>query len=280
LGPASETRYPWFVVHDDTSDSTPFDATLAGTLDVGLDTAESFGPYRVGSRVGAGGMGVVYSAQTEAGTRVAIKRLHRELADDKSRARFVREAEILETLRHHALVRHVDHGHTADGDPYLVMEWLDGEDLAQRLRRGPLSVEQAIALGLQLAGGLAAAHAAGVLHRDIKPTNIFLPGGELERAKIIDFGVAHWRRATRALTRTGGIVGTPGYMSPEQARGEADVDERTDIYSLGCVLYECLAGQPPFQAIAMLAKILLEDAQPLSKLRPTSLSSLWPRSQR
>jgi serine/threonine protein kinase len=247
----------------DTSESAPFDPTLAGTLDAGSDTVGSFGPYHVGSRVGAGGMGVVYSAQTDAGTRVAIKRLHRELADAKSRARFIREAEILETLDHSALVRHVDHGSTDDGDPYLVMEWLDGEDLAQRLRRGPLSVEQSVAFGRQVASGLAAAHAAGVLHRDVKPTNIFLPDGELERAKIIDFGVAHWRLATRALTRTGGIVGTPGYMSPEQARGEADVDERTDIYSLGCVLYECLAGQPPFQAkhaIAMLAKILLEDA--------------------
>jgi tetratricopeptide (TPR) repeat protein len=255
----------------DTSESAPFDATLAGTLDAGLDTVKSFGPYRVGGRIGAGGMGVVYSAQTDAGTRVAIKRLHRELADAKSRARFLREADILETLDHPALVRHVAHGSTDDGDPYLVMEWLDGEDLAQRLRRGSLSVEQAVALGRQLASGLAAAHAAGVLHRDVKPTNIFLPDGELERAKIIDFGVAHWRLATRALTRTGGIVGTPGYMSPEQARGEADVDERTDIYSLGCVLYEGLAGQPPFQAkhaIAMLAKILLEDAQPLSELRP------------
>jgi tetratricopeptide (TPR) repeat protein len=205
-------------------------------------------------------MGTVYEARDRAsGMRVAVKvvRGHGRL-DGK---RFAREAELLAELDHPAVVRYVAHGDTGDDGQYLVMEWLDGEDLANRAARAPLTTAESVTLLRSAAEGLAAAHARGMLHRDIKPSNLFLVGGAVDRVKILDFGLAR-RMDGRALTRTGTILGTLDYMAPEQARAARTLDARADVFSLGCVMYECLTGRPPFSSdheTAVLAKILFEE---------------------
>src|SRR5262249_30997361 len=143
-------------------------------------------------------------------------------------------------------------------------------DLAVRLGRGPLTIDETIALGRRAAHALGAAHARGVVHRDIKPSNLFLPGGSIERLKVIDFGIAHAANELRT-TLSGVVMGTPSHMAPEQARGTYDVDGRADLFSLGCVLFKCLTGRPPFDgrhAMAILAKVLFEDTPQLCVLRP------------
>jgi serine/threonine protein kinase len=140
-----------------------------------------------------------------------------------------------------------------------------------RLQRGTLDAREGAALGRRAAEALAAAHARHVVHRDIKPSNLFLPGGDVERVKILDFGIARLMQEARALTATGIVIGTAGYMAPEQARGDRDVDGRADVFSLGAVLFECLAGRPAFagqHVMAMLAKVLLEEPPPLRDLCP------------
>jgi eukaryotic-like serine/threonine-protein kinase len=170
--------------------------------------------FLIEEKIGSGGMGVVYRARDPEGDRlVALKVLDR--AAEAEPERFAREARILASLRHPAIVRHVAHGHTAAGQAFLAMEWLDGEDLSVRLRRQGLTMAEAVQLGQRLAGALAEAHARGVVHRDLKPANVFLPGGRLDRAVLIDFGVAQTAFASARLTRSGAIVGTPSYMSPE-----------------------------------------------------------------
>ena len=215
----------------------------------------------LGRVVGAGGMGRVHEAIDESsGRRLAVK-LIQTVRDDADAARFTAEAEVLEALDHPAIVAYVGHGTTPAGDHYLAMQWLDGEHLGQRLEREPLTVADAIALGRRLAAGLAAAHAAGVVHRDLKPGNIVLVDGDVARATLVDFGIAR-RPGADSLTRTGDLLGTPGYMAPEQARGRRDVDGRADLFALGCVLYHALAGRPPFEAdevMTVLARLLLED---------------------
>ncbi|HTJ43866.1 MAG TPA: protein kinase [Kofleriaceae bacterium] len=212
----------------------------------------------------AGGMGAVYRARDRLnGERVAVKLLH-EAGDGQ---RFLREAALLAELRHPAIVRHVAHGRTATGELYLAMEWLDGEDLAQRIARGPLSADDTIAIVRRIADALALLHDRGGLHRDLKPSNLFLEGGRADRAKLLDFGVA--RAAAVGVTRTGTIMGTPGYTAPEQARGVRDLDARADVFALGCVMYECLTGRPAFKGdhpMAVLARILLEDPPRLAEV--------------
>ncbi len=217
---------------------------------------------------GAGGMGTVYRARDrETGETVALKLLHADGAEETKR--FVREATLLADLAHPGIVRHVAHGVSSDGVPWLAMAWLEGCDLATALARGPTPA-QSVALVLRAAEILGAAHARGIVHRDVKPSNLFLEGGRLDRVLVLDFGVAHrddWSRATR----TGTMLGTPAYMSPEQAKGERGVDARTDVYALGCVLFECLTGRPPLFAdtlMALLAKVLLEEPPRASELRP------------
>ena len=209
----------------------------------------------------SGGMGDVYRAQDRlTGEKVAVKVLQGNRALDG--ARFTREAEALSDLRHPGIVRYVAHGATASGERYLAMEWLEGEDLADRLDRGPLSVEEVVVLARGVAEALAVAHMRGVIHRDIKPGNLYLPGGAIERCKILDFGIARFGRDARTATATGMMMGTPGYMAPEQARGDPDLDARTDVFALGCVLFECLTGKPAFvgeHVMALLAKILLDE---------------------
>ena len=217
---------------------------------------------------GAGGMGTVYRAlDQETGLPVALKVL---LGRDGA-LRFAREARLLSSARHPAIVRHVASGAAEDGSPYLVMEWVEGEELVARLGRGRLGVGDSVRLARRVADALATVHALGVVHRDLKPSNLLLGGGRVEEIKLLDFGIALPADASRELTRAGTTIGTPGYMAPEQARGERDVDARADLFSLGCVLFQCLTGQPAFtgsHVIALLAKVLLEDAPRVTSLRP------------
>jgi tetratricopeptide (TPR) repeat protein len=226
--------------------------------------------FEVAGLARSGGMGDVYRAQDRlTGEQVAVKVLQGNRALDG--ARFKRESEALSNLRHPGIVRYVAHGVTPAGERYLVMEWLEGEELADRLDRAPLSIEHAVALTRCVAESLAAAHAHGVVHRDIKPGNLYLPGGDVERCKILDFGIAHFGHDLRTRTATGMMMGTPGYMAPEQARGDPDLDARTDVFALGCVLFECLTGKPAFvgeHVMALLAKILLDETPRVRALVP------------
>ncbi len=217
---------------------------------------------------GSGGMGQVYEARDrETGRRLAIKVLANPGADGT--ARFTAEAEILEGLSHPRIVAYVAHGVTGRGDPYLAMEWVDGETLAHRLAREPLSVPDVLAIAHQLADALVFAHAAGIIHRDVKPSNIILVGGRPDDLRLADFGIA--KTAARDLTHTGQLVGTPGYMAPEQALGRQAIDGRADLFALGCVLYESLARTSPFsgeEVMQILAKLLLHEPAPIESLRP------------
>jgi predicted ATPase/predicted Ser/Thr protein kinase len=221
---------------------------------------------------GAGGMGRVYRALDRlTGEPVALKVMH----DARSREadRFAREARVLAELHHPGIVRYVAHGATPAGEPFLAMEWIDGEDLGQHLAHRRPSLGEVLALARRLAEALGAAHRQGVVHRDVKPSNVLLPGGDLGRARLLDFGIARLSHGAPALTRTGRMLGTPGYMAPEQASGGRDVDARADVFSLGCVLFEALAGRPAFQAehpMAVLAKILLEEAPRLGEVVPAA----------
>jgi tetratricopeptide (TPR) repeat protein len=216
---------------------------------------------------GKGGMGTVYRALDRVtGSSAAVKVLPSE--GGPRVARFAREARLLAELAHPNIVRYLAEGTTAMGEPFLAMEWLEGEDLHQRLKREGLDPNESVQLAIAVANALGAAHARGIVHRDIKPSNLLLVDGDVRRVKVLDFGIAHV--AADSMTRTGIAMGTPGYMSPEQARGARDIDARADVYSIGCVLFECLIGHPPFigdSAMAVLAKILLEDAPRLGSLR-------------
>src|SRR5262249_51398901 len=155
------------------------------------------------------------------GLVAALKVLRKGAVHDG--ARFVREAEILAAHAHPSIVRYIAHGVMPSGERYLAMEWLEGETLADHLARGRLTVAQSVAFGAQVALALAEVHRQGVVHRDLKPGNIFLRGGALEAAMLIDFGLARSAHASTKLTVTGAILGTPAYMAPEQARGEIDI---------------------------------------------------------
>ncbi|HYO97178.1 MAG TPA: protein kinase, partial [Polyangiaceae bacterium] len=248
------------------------------------------GRFVVEREVGRGGAGIVYRAQ-DLVTRqvVALKVINAEAGvAPEEEARLMREGELLARLDHPGIVKIVAFGVFEDtGLPFVAMEWLDGEDLAARQRRLPLSLAEALELMLRLTRSLEAAHDAGVIHRDIKPGNIFLcprdaasdSGGLLDvEPKLVDFGVA--ARGDIRVTRTGDVVGTPAYMAPEQARGDAPVDARSDIYSLGATLFELIAGRPPHvgpTVIATLARLVTTPPPRLSELRrdvPPSVDAL------
>ncbi|MGK4002367.1 protein kinase [Sorangium sp. So ce1036] len=211
---------------------------------------------------GSGGMGAVWRAlDRESGHVVALKVIFNQGREHV--VRFQREARLLAELEHPAVARYIDHGVTSDGLYYLAMEWLEGEDLGERLSRGPLGIEPSLMLVGRVAEALAAVHARGIVHRDLKPTNVFLPGGDIGGAKLIDFGIARQADATYELTLTGSAIGTPAYMAPERVRGDLDVDARADLYSIGCLLFECMTGRAPFVAqhpLSVLAKVLFEAA--------------------
>ncbi len=216
---------------------------------------EHLGEYELLDKLGEGGMGEVFLARhARRDTHVAIKILKASLsADDKLVQRFWGEAKAAASIQHPAIAQVLDVGRTESGSAFLVMEYLKGETLRHRLRReGPMQERQAVGFAKQLASVLSAAHAKGIVHRDIKPENIFIVvapeivGGE--RIKLLDFGVAKLMdpQAGMNLTQTGDVIGTPMYMSPEQCRGTGQYDARTDLYSLGCVMFEMICGRPPF----------------------------------
>ncbi len=227
------------------------------------------GRYEITRLAGRGGMGAVYEAKDhQTGEIVAIKLLGGASRDERDR--FDREARVLAALSHPAIVRYLDHGEINATEPYLVMELLAGEALDAKLSRGRLEVDETLAMAERIAMALAAAHEREVVHRDIKPSNIFLPNGNLHEAKLLDFGIARRQVETRILTRTGEFMGTPGYVAPEQARGDESMNSRADVFSLGCVLFECLVGKPAFTGhhiVAILAKVLFEDVPRVSSIR-------------
>ena len=219
-----------------------------------LEGSVAAGQYRIGRRMGSGASGVIYEAVRIAdGLPVAIKLLraaaaHEAVASDRLR----REAEALGLAWHPHVVEIIDHGRLPDGTSYLVMELLHGESLATRLRtKGRLAPTDLLPIAMQVCDALSAVHAAGIVHRDVKPSNVFLAvGGEDptvagERVKLLDFGIARVEWEETRITNTGGPLGTPGYMSPEQETGSGEVDGRSDLFALGAMLYECLVGDPP-----------------------------------
>ena len=217
-------------------------------------------------------MGTVYRARDRySGEPVALKLLHSGGGTSDEAERFLREAQLLAELRHPGIVSHVAHGQTPEGQRFLAMEWLEGQDLGQRLQRGPLTLRDSLGLLEQVADALSSAHRRGIIHRDLKPSNLFLVDGDVARAKILDFGIARRVATSQAMTKTGMVIGTPEYMAPEQARGRRDLTPATDLFSLGCVLYECLTGQAPFMAdhiAAVLVQILFEEPIPVEEKRP------------
>ncbi|MFT3768523.1 MAG: protein kinase [Minicystis sp.] len=219
---------------------------------------------------GSGGMGTVYCAfDRVTGDPVALKILRGRDAVDVER--FAREAAILAELDHPAIVRYVAHGAGDSGEHWLAMEWLEGENLALRLARQRLSVSECLTLGRRVADALACAHARGMVHRDLKPSNLLLAGGDVAQVKVVDFGIAQVAGDPQRLTCTGVLLGTLGYVAPEQIQGHEEVDARADVFALGCVLFECLTGRPAFAGahpMAVLAKILLEGSPQLCALRP------------
>ena len=193
--------------------------------------------------LGSGSMGAVYKAwDRKSGLFVALKLVR----DETLRERFQREARILFHLKHPSIVECIDWGVTEDGEPWLAMEWLEGTDLDKRLAAGPLSVGDALLVGSAVAEGLACAHDRGLVHRDIKPQNLFLPGGDVRRLKILDFGIARVAGQGEELTATGMLMGTLDYMPAEQISDAKRADARADVYALGAVMFHCLAGKPPF----------------------------------
>ena len=229
------------------------------------------GRFEIARAIDAGGMGVVYRAHDRLDRGpVAIKILRG--VEPSEILRFEREGAVLAELRHPGIVRYVAHGATAAGDRYLVMEWLDGEDLKRRLLRRALTPVESLTILRRAASALAFAHARGCVHRDVKPGNLFLVGGSVGRVKLLDFGIARildgspllgpgrapsdW---SAALTGAGAVLGTPGYMAPEQAQGLPTRDARADVFSLGCILYKCLTGRGPFvgdDGLSVLLKVV------------------------
>ncbi|MCA9607576.1 MAG: serine/threonine protein kinase [Myxococcales bacterium] len=239
------------------------------------------GKYRIDRLLGRGGMGYVYAAENERLKKaVALKVLDPEVAGDPDRAeRFMREAMAASQAKHPGVVEVYDAD--VDGELlWIAMELLEGESLEDRLRREPVSMADAVQIAMDVVDALIAVHAVGVIHRDLKPGNVYLetlPGGR-ERVKILDFGIAKVTvDEMDGLTRTGMAMGTPGYLSPEQATGKPDVDARADLYSVGVMLYEMLSGRLPYDARSfgeLVAKMVSEGPRPLAETVPTAPAGL------
>jgi serine/threonine protein kinase len=244
-----------------------------------LDSGVTFGRrFKVLGELGAGGMSRVYRAwDHEIGAHVALK-IGSGLSEHRAR-RFEREAAVLAELDHPHIVKYLAHGSLGRSDYFLAMELLEGETLGARLQRGRLPLEDVLVLARTVASALAVAHALGIVHRDVKPCNIFLVGNAVAGAKLLDFGLARRFVEDLTLTSSNAFLGTPGYMAPEQIRGDVS-DARADVFALGCVIYECLAGFPAFRADSLsgtLASVLLEEPRESLANRPhipADLSSL------
>ena len=244
------------------------------------------GAYRIERLIGRGGVGAVYEAiQVSTGEPVAIKLLWAQHASDESVvSRFAREAKAASAVASEHIARVLDSG-SHEGRPFLVIELLVGEDLGASLRRRHrLSIDETAHIVAQILGGLASAHAAGIVHRDLKPDNVLLVERGADRAfvKIVDFGTSKiqpltGKTAPLSLTRNGVAVGTPLYMSPEQAEARGDVDERSDLYSVGALAFECLTGRPPHVGETdedVVAAICTRDAPPVRSLAPATPEGL------
>jgi serine/threonine protein kinase len=239
-----------------------------------LPVGARVGEYQVTGLLGQGGMGVVYSGvHPLLGRRVAIKVLNRQVAHVEAAARFLQEARAVSRLRHQNIVDVFAFGQMLDGHYYQVMEYLEGESLRAILDRdGPLTLVQARAVIVGVLGGLGAAHRAGIVHRDIKPDNIFLcvPLGRLAAGdvKILDFGLAKNDSGAHSSvkTRTGITMGTPAYMSPEQCRARPDIDARADLYAVGIVLFEMLVGHAPFQSNSAFDVMTMQISVPAPRI--------------
>jgi serine/threonine-protein kinase len=243
------------------------------------------GRYELLRRIGKGGMGVVYEADhTGLGKRVAVKLLLDKYTDDPEVvARFQREARTASAIGDEHIVEVTDAGQHEDGRSYIVMELLEGGSLAEVLDAcGPMPAARAVHIVRQVLRGLGAAHAKGIVHRDMKPENVFLvsKGDRVDFVKIMDFGISKFMMSTESkvrLTATGAVIGTPVYMAPEQAMALGEVDARVDLYAVGVMLYELLAGHPPFQApsyIALVTQHLNLPPPPLGAERPDLPRSL------
>jgi serine/threonine-protein kinase len=229
-------------------------------------------------------MGAVYEGENIRIHRtVAIKVLHTGVAENEdSVQRFEREAQAAGRIGSEHIVEVLDLGNLPNGDRFMVMEYMDGDSLATRIeKRGRLTAREAFPLARQMLEGLAAAHGAGIIHRDLKPDNVFLlktRGGQADFVKLLDFGISKFSSSSTtdagfSMTRTGTVMGTPYYMSPEQAKGAKGMDHRADLYAAGVILYECITGQVPFNADTfneLLFKIVLETPAPLQAVVPDS----------
>ncbi len=250
----------------------PFDPLVGATL---------VGRYQILRRIGEGGMSAVYEARhTVLHKPVAVKvLLEKFLERTELVARLLQEARLASAIGHEHIIDVMDFGTTSDGRSFVVMELLEGESLAQMIaREAPLPIERCLYLTRQIVSALGAAHDKGIVHRDVKPENVFiLRRGEQDFVKVMDFGISKAVQSREEgvemvrLTRTGMVLGTPLYMSPEQARGEEDVDVRADVWAVGVVMYECLTGEVPFRAknyLAVISQVLNEDVEMPSQLRP------------
>ena len=246
---------------------------------------QRIGPYTVTRQIGGGGMGEVYEAvHTVHEGKVAIKVLLPEYSSEpEGRERFINEARAVNLIGHPGIVRVVDCGQTPEGPLFLVMEYLDGESLEQRMESSGSVLPAAVLMPIinQIAQALLAAHRRGIIHRDLKPGNVMLvpdpigPGGE--RVKVLDFGIAKVPSQNGGATQTGTLMGTVAYMSPEQCRGESKIDGKADVYALGVMLYELLAGERPFHAennLALLFKHVNTEPRSLHGKVPASSSAL------
>ncbi len=243
-------------------DGTPLKAVVEGVRNL-------VGNYEFLEFIGSGGMGVIYKAKHPVLNRlVAVKMLHSHLMTDMIVKRFQHEARAVSGLSHPNIIAVHDFGLSEHGQPYMVMDFLSGKPLSEVLRQGPLKQEAVLNIAIQIAEALQHAHERGVLHRDLKPSNIMVTDADCSfpEAKIVDFGIAKIMESqSTRVTQTGELIGTPQYMSPEQCRG-GELDARSDVYSLGCVMFEALTGKPPFAGESMVSVIVDQISKPVRSL--------------
>jgi serine/threonine-protein kinase len=270
--PTCDARYPKdFRVCP--QDATPLEEAADQDPLIGAVLADT---YHIVQLIGEGGMGRVYEARHTrlANKRLAVKMLHEDMArQPEILTRFEREAESASTIAHPNVVEVLDVNHLEDGRPYIICEFLDGEEFGALLDRvGKLPTETAIRITRQICRALVAAHERGIVHRDMKPENVFLVGDpRAPRVKVIDFGISKQNDGSSKLTRTGMVMGTPAYMAPEQARGE-HVDFRADIYAVGGILYRALTGQKPYDGedgAMVLTQVLTEEPRRPRAIEPS-----------
>ena len=233
--------------------------------------------YKVLSLLGSGGMGAVYLVEdSRDSNKYALKTILATDASDRNLQRFKRESEATSRLNHPNLVRIFDSGFISDGQPYFVMEFIEGKDLSTVMKEeGALPLDRVLEHFITICNAITYAHAQGVVHRDLKPSNVMIADGVI---KILDFGIAKiFSDATQfnTVTRSGEVIGSPSYMSPEQCLGRP-VDLRSDVYSIGCMLYECLVGTPPFIGETALATMLKHQSEKPLSLKEASLGGSFP----